>query len=73
MVCGAALTIAIPLIFGNETEEFQKVQAKFKELEDENERLEDLLTLRNDDIEYLTQANQMLRQNKGRIPREDEQ
>ena len=73
MVCGAALIMSALFMFGNETEEFRKVQAKFKKLEDENERLEDLLTIRNADIEYLTQANQTLRQNKGRIPREDEQ
>ena len=37
------------------------------------EDLEDLLEQQKDHIEYLTQANQTLRQNKGRIPREDEQ
>lgn len=72
MVCGAALIMAVLFMFGNETEEFRKVQAKVKELEDENDDLKDLLEQQKDHIEYLTQANQMLRQNKGRIPREDE-
>lgn len=73
MVCGAALIMGIFFALGSETEEFKKVQLKFKELEGENEDLKDLLEQQKDHIEYLTQANQTLRQNKGRIPREDEQ
>lgn len=73
MVCGAALIMAVLFAFGNETEEFKKVRSKIHDLECEQENLEDLLEQQKDHIEYLTQANQTLRQNKGRIPREDEQ